>query len=294
MKRIAILGPGLLGGSVALALRDRGGVEVRLWARRPEAVDEARSARIAHLATGSLVEAVAGADTVLLCVPVGAMEALVRQALPVLSPDALVTDVGSVKEPVCRALAPLLEGRALFVGSHPMAGSEKAGLSAARPDLFQNAVCIVTPEEGRTPVLAEQRAVAFWSALGGRVKSLTPEVHDRVCALISHLPHVTAAALVNVVEAACPEAFGFCGAGFRDSTRVAAGLPEMWTEILSSNRQAVAAGLRGLISVLEETAVQLEQGRDSETALHSFLASAKARRDTLLPGNGNVPGKSSS
>lgn len=294
MKRIAILGPGLLGGSVALALRERHGVEVRLWARRPEAVEEARAARIAHLATDSLAEAVSGADTVLLCVPVGAMESLVRQALPALSPDALVTDVGSVKEPVCRVLAPLLEGKALFVGSHPMAGSEKAGLSAAKADLFQNAVCIVTPEEGRTPLLAQERAVAFWNALGGRVKSLPPQVHDQVCALISHLPHVTAAALVHVVEAACPEAFGFCGAGFRDSTRVAGGLPAMWTEILASNRQAVAAGLRGLISVLEQTAVQLEQGSAGEAGLHSFLASAKARRDTLFSASANAAGKVSS
>ena len=150
---------------------------------------------------GSVEEAVEGADTVVLCVPVGAMEEVLRQALPKLSPSALVTDVGSVKKSVCDALAPLVADRALFVGSHPMAGSEKAGLSAARADLFVNAVCILTPEPGHTKPAAIERAEAFWTRLGCRVRSLSPQTHDEVCALISHLPHLTAAALVHNVAA---------------------------------------------------------------------------------------------
>jgi prephenate dehydrogenase len=282
MKQIAILGPGLLGGSIAKAFRQDANVRVHLWARREEAVREAQSLEVADHVTSSLGEAVQGADTVLLCVPVGAMPAIVRQILPVLSPDALVTDVGSVKEVVCRELGPMLQGRAHFIGSHPMAGSEKAGISAARADLFQAAVCILTPEEGRTPPEVLRRATVFWERLGCRVRTLAPGAHDQICAIISHLPHLSAAALVNVVESVCPEAFGFCGSGFRDSTRIAAGLPSMWTEILLSNRTAVAESLRQFIAILEHTAAQLEKGdAPAEAALHGFLAAAKTRRENL-------------
>ena len=285
MKSVAILGPGLLGGSIALALREDPQVSVRLWARRTEALEEARALGVADLVTGSVEDAVVGADTVVLCVPVGAMEGVLRQALPKLSPHALVTDVGSVKRSVCEALAPLLADRALFVGSHPMAGSEKAGISAARADLFVNAVCILTPEPGRTDPVAIERAEAFWTRLGCRVRSLAPQKHDEVCALISHLPHLTAAALVHTVAVACPEALGFCGPGFRDSTRIASGLPAMWTEILSSNRGAVAVSLRNLIAILEPLAAHLEGGGpDAESVIHEFLASAKERRDGLPSG----------
>ena len=282
MKHIAILGPGLLGGSIALALREDVDVRVRLWARRADAVAQAKALEVADLVTSSLSEAVAEADVVILCVPVGAMTELVHQILPVLSPDALITDVGSVKEVVCRDLGPMLRGRAHFIGSHPMAGSEKAGISAARADLFQSAVCILTPEDGITSAVAIQRATAFWERLGCRVRALAPTVHDQICAMISHLPHLSAAALVNTVEAVCPEAFGFCGTGFRDSTRIAAGLPTMWTEILLSNRMAVAESLRRFISILETTADQLERADSrAEHEIHHFLDTAKTRRESL-------------
>lgn len=260
-------------------------MEVRLWARRPEAVAEAASLGIAQLATQSIDAAVSGADIVVLCVPVGVMPDLVRQMLPFLSPDALVTDVGSVKGPVCAALSPLLRGRAHFVGSHPMAGSEKAGLAAARENLFQGSVCILTPEDGDTSEDSIRRASDFWMRLGCEVRSLPADLHDQICALISHMPHLTAAALVQTVESTCPDAFSFCGSGFRDSTRIAAGLPVMWSEILLSNRGAVASALRGLISVLEQAAAQLERGGPAaEAPLLELLESAKARRDRLPSG----------
>jgi len=285
MNRIAILGPGLLGGSVALALREAPDVEVRLWARRAEAVEQARALDIAALVDNDLSKVVSGADTVLLCVPVGAMEGLVKEMLPHLASDALVTDVGSVKVPVCQSLAPLLKNRALFVGSHPMAGSEKAGLAAARADLFQNATCILTPEEGVTDPLAVELAGIFWERLGCRLRTLTPPVHDEVCALISHLPHLTAAALVNTVTSTLPEAFEFCGPGFRDTTRVAAGLPAMWSEILCSNRRAISKNLQALIHILQTVANQLETDTpDSGTQLENFLAEAKQKRDLLQRG----------
>lgn len=290
MRKVAIIGPGLLGGSAALALKEQECVRVALWARRPEAVDEARSLGIAHAVSGSLPEVVEAAEIVLLCVPVGAMEDLVRQMLPYLSPRALVTDVGSVKEPVVSCLAPLLADRALFVGSHPMAGSEKAGIRHAKADLFVGATCLVTPEEGalhRTDAAAEavSRASRFWESLGGRVSVLAPAEHDRMCAMISHMPHLLAAVLVNAVEAASPEAFAFCGPGFRDTTRVAAGLPEMWREILCSNRKSVLDALEALGARLEQVRALLQdQGPAADDALLAFLAAAKARRDTLRTG----------
>lgn len=267
---------------MALAFQKDAAVEVRLWARRQEAVEEARALRVADVASTNLSEVVSGSDTVVLCVPVGAMEGLVQQILPHLLADALVTDVGSVKGNVCQTLEPLLKGRAHFIGSHPMAGSEKAGISAARPDLFAGAVCIITPEVGKTSVVAVERAKALWEQLGCRVRSLEPSVHDEVCALISHLPHVCAAALVNSVQTALPGALDFCGNGFRDSTRIAGGLPSMWSEILLSNGAAVAKSLRLFISILEQTATQLEvQGTTAQSEIHRFLESAKTSRDAL-------------
>ena len=295
MKRIAILGPGLLGGSIALALRAKQGVEVRLWARRSEAVREAREMSVAALVSDNLEEVVKHADTVVLCMPVGAMPAVVAQLLPFLEPDALVTDVGSVKLAVERALSPILQNRALFVGSHPMAGSEKAGLIHARADLFNAATCIVTPQEGVTSPEAVSRATEFWESLGGRVRLLSPRQHDAVCALISHVPHLTAAALVNAVNAQLPLAFDFFGPGFRDTTRVASGLPEMWTEILIENRAEVLSGLRALSTQLENAARILEETAPADSIaslsaaprrdeLNTFLTAAKSCRDNLRGG----------
>ena len=295
MKRVAILGPGLLGGSIALALRGSPGVEVGMWARRAEAVEEARKLSVADLVSERLEVVVQDADTVVLCMPVGAMAGVVSKILPFLKPDALVTDVGSVKQPVTQALAPVLQGRALFVGSHPMAGSEKAGLIHARADLFRGATCIVTPEPNETASAAVSRVTEFWESLGSRVRLLSPARHDEVCALISHVPHLAAAALVNTVAQQLPSAFDFFGPGFRDTTRVAGGLPQMWAEILSENRSEVLKGLRALISQLEVAAGALENLSDvgekqsqgcslSYQKLSAFLSAAKDCRDTLRVG----------
>jgi prephenate dehydrogenase len=285
MKKVAIIGPGLLGGSIALALRNRQRVEVALWARRPEAVEEATRLNVAHEVSDDLSAVVRNADTIVLCVPVGAMEHLVRRMLPDLSPDALVTDVGSVKGAIVETLAPLLEGRALFVGSHPMAGSEKAGIRYARADLFANATCIITPRSPREASSeAVTRARTLWETLGGRVALLGPQEHDRFCALISHMPHLLAAVLVHAVDSTEPRAFAFCGPGFRDTTRVAGGLPEMWREILFSNRDAVLESLEAVSQQLERAKSLLQVAPEKELpsdALLTFLAAAKSRRDTL-------------
>ena len=276
MIRLAILGPGLLGGSIALAARRAGGFHVAAWARREEAVAQMKARALVDVASTELAVVLEGADLVVLCVPIGVMGALAAQIAPLLSPRTVVTDVGSVKAPVVAELSELLAGRAQFVGSHPMAGSEKTGLEAARADLFDGAACIVTPE-GRTDGAAIAAVHQFWQTLGGRVLELPPAEHDEIVALISHFPHLLAATLVNVVAAKNAEAFQFFGPGFRDTTRVASGPPAMWAEILRSNQVAVRAAVEAMIEKLRE----IETLLDREAPMTEFLTQAKAQRDRL-------------
>jgi len=276
MTRLAILGPGLLGGSIALAARRAGGFHVAAWARRPEAVAEMKKGNFADVASSDLGAVVKGADLVVLCVPIGAMGKLAQQIVPLLESHAIVTDVGSVKGPVVEELRAIFAKSGRFVGSHPMAGSEQTGLAAARTELFDGAVCIVTPDEHTDPgaVVAVHE---FWQALGARALELSPSEHDDIVALISHFPHLLAATLVNVVGQKNAAAFDFSGPGFRDTTRVASGPPAMWTEILHSNRAAVRASAEAMIEKLREIITLL----DHDAPMTEFLTQAKARRDLL-------------
>jgi prephenate dehydrogenase len=282
---VAILGPGLIGGSLALALAERGlAKRLMIYARSPHALDAIRTAGVDAELTGNPSEAVRDADIVILCVPIEAMAALVHEFRDALKPDALVTDVGSVKGSVDRDLAPLLEDRALWIGSHPMAGSEQGGFSAARADLFEGAAVILTPTR-HTVQAAEQRAEEFWKSLGGRVVTLAPETHDRYVAQISHVPHLLAAALVCQ---ASRESLELAGGGFRDTTRVASGSPDLWVEILLANRDAVGAQLDHLIRDLQ--AIRLALQKDEAAAiprslLHATLKSAHDARSKIVESN---------
>jgi prephenate dehydrogenase len=284
---VAILGPGLIGGSLALALAERGLAErLMIYARSPRALDEIRTAGIDAVLTGNPSEAVREADVVILCVPIEAMAALVHEFRDALKPTALVTDVGSVKGSVVREIEPLLDDRALWIGSHPMAGSEQAGFSAARPDLFEDAAVIVTPTP-HTRREAVHRAEQFWQALGGRVTALKPDDHDQIVALISHLPHVTAAALTywsspgiqEQQKPGYPHAQQFSGGGFRDLTRIASGSPDLWTEILLANGPAVGKSLLELASLLGQVAGMIEN--KDKSALIALLRTAHAARQKL-------------
>lgn len=277
MNHLAILGPGLLGGSLALALKARAPqCRVTVWARREAAATEA--AAICDLASTDLAAVVRGADTVVLCVPIGAMAALAEQIAPLVEPGALITDVGSVKAPVVEALLPIFErtGRGRFIGSHPMAGSEQAGLSAARADLFEGTVALLTPHPEADPAALEA-AAALWRLVGCAIHTLPPADHDTAIGLVSHLPHLIAASLVDFVCAQNPQAIDFCGNGLRDTTRIASGLPEMWTEILATNRAALGAQLEAFIARLQEISRDIASGDDSK--LQAFLTNAKVRRD---------------
>jgi prephenate dehydrogenase len=276
MKRITILGPGLIGGSIALALRRTGVDHVTLWARRPEAVREIIAAGCGNTATADLAEAVKDADLVVLCVPVGAMPGLATAIAADIRHDCVLTDVGSVKGPVIAELRPIFRGRARFVGSHPMAGSEHTGLAAARANLFDHTTCIVTPEPD-TDAAALAGVSAFWKSIGCRVAELPAAEHDECVALVSHLPHLLAATLINTVAQRNEHAFRVVGPGFRDSTRVAAGPPAMWREILCENAAAVLPAIDALIAKLSDFRHTLARTGDGKEIL-DLLDTARTTR----------------
>lgn len=279
LRKLTILGPGLLGGSIGLAARHRKlAGRVSVWARRPEAADEALKLGAADEATSDLRRAVADAELVVLATPIGVMRTLAEQIKSLIPPGCVITDVGSVKYPVVTALSDVVAGKAHFVGSHPMAGSEQSGIEAARRDLFEGAVCIVTPRED-TDKAALQRVHDFWKALGCTVKTLSPESHDEIVAHVSHLPHVVAATLVSVVCHDGEQKLGFAGPGFKDSTRIASGPVEMWTEICIENRQEIGRALDQLIGELGKVRAALENADAID--LRAMLKRAKHLRDEL-------------
>lgn len=279
LRKLSILGPGLLGGSIGLAARQRKVAKrVVIWARRPDAADEAFRVGAADEATNDLARAVADAELVVLATPIGVMRTLVEQMRPALPDGCVVTDVGSVKYPIVTALSDALAGKARFVGSHPMAGSEQSGIDAARRDLFDNAVCIVTPRED-TDKAALHVVYDLWKALGCAVKTLAPLQHDEIVARISHLPHVVAAAVVNVVCSDSAHALNFVGPGFKDFTRIASGPFEMWTEICLENRVEIGRALDHLIEELVK--VRAAVANSDAVELRTMLKRAKHFRDEL-------------
>ena len=283
--RIAILGPGLLGGSLALAIRQFSpGTKVHLWARRSTVVEEVQRRELADVASTDLSNVLAEADLVILATPVGIMEELSRAILDVggMTADCIITDVGSVKQPVMEVFAEVFGKSGIrSLGSHPMAGSEKIGIEHARADLFEGAPCVITPCAGTEGDSKEavKKLQGFWQAIGMKTCSMEPGEHDRLVARISHLPHLVAAAIVGVAFCDGEKAVSLAGTGFLDSTRIAAGSPEMWTEILLENRIGVMSELKQLQSKLGETLAFLEDMNERE--LMRFLSEAKERRDSL-------------
>lgn len=282
-RSIAIFGPGLLGGSLALAVRAvMPQCEIRIWGRREEAMTIIRERGLADFTSTDARLVAAGASLVVLATPVTVMESVSRLIIDRLAPDAVVTDVGSVKQSVVGALEPLFElARRSFVGSHPMAGSDKAGIEAARVDLFKGAACIVTPT-AQTSLVDVDRVKCFWEALGCRLLTMSPDEHDRKIARISHLPHAVAAAVVLAGLGKDPSAAHCSGNGFRDSTRVAGGDPDLWTGILLENRSEVVTALEDVVAQTKELLAIIS--RQDNEALRRFLAEAQKLRALVPPG----------
>ncbi|MCB1087363.1 MAG: prephenate dehydrogenase/arogenate dehydrogenase family protein [Verrucomicrobiae bacterium] len=282
-KRVAVFGPGLLGGSLARAIRQRAGdsVAVQVWGRREEPLRELLAEGSATLASTDPAEAAAGADLVILAMTIGAMRPCLEPviAAEALAPGAVVTDVGSVKGPVVAELESLVaDAGGYFIGSHPMAGSEQKGLAHASADLFEGAACLITPTEASQEAAVE-RIDAFWQWLGCRTSRLNPKDHDETVARISHLPHLVAALVVEAALRQDPGAAAYAGGGFRDTTRVASGPADMWTEILLENRDAVRETLAQFHALTGETLAFLDGWKKED--LHRLLADAKERRDRL-------------
>jgi prephenate dehydrogenase len=279
-QKITIIGVGLLGGSIGLAVKRRKlAREVAGYVRRAASLKDCEQAGALDYATTDLLAAVSGADLVILCTPLAQMRPLAVQFLPALRRGAIVTDVGSVKAGVVRQVAAVVQrAGAHFVGSHPMAGGEKMGVLAARADLYQNAVCVVTPD-GKSHAPAVRKLEVFWQSLGARPLRLDAAEHDLFVSRSSHLPHVAAAALVNLVlgPKASANQRSLCATGFRDTTRIASGSPEMWRDISLANRKNLARTLKAFGGELKrfETALRHEDG----PAIEKFFATARERRD---------------
>jgi len=263
-EKISILGLGLLGGSVAMAAKKAGiAREVVAWGRREKALAKAQEQGVVDSYHLDPREAVRGADFVLLAVPVDRMESLLEEVASSLAEGVLVSDVGSVKGALSESLPKCLPAGALYLGSHPMAGSHLRGVEHAGADLFEGAACVV-PEVGENsvPQHAEQqeKLVSFWRALGGNVVQREARQHDEEVAWVSHLPHAVSFAFADVLQGAPESCMALAGSGFRDFTRIAKSDASMWSEILVSNREALAGPLERVRESLGEMARELASG----------------------------------
>ena len=279
-RKVTLIGVGLLGGSLGLALRKRSlAGEVWGFVRREASIAECLQAGAVDRATIDLEEAVAGAELIVLCTPLFQMTELALAMQASVQANALVTDVGSVKGALVAELEPIFGARgATFVGSHPMAGSEKTGVSAARADLFLNAACAVTPTTKSSTAKVEETE-DLWRSVGGRVLRLSPEVHDELVSRSSHLPHVLAAQLAAFVldPLLGTDQSKLCANGFRDSTRIASGSPEMWRDIVMMNRARLLEALDQFSGRLDQFRAVLEENKPG--AIEEFFQNAKTLRD---------------
>jgi prephenate dehydrogenase len=277
LETVAIVGVGLIGGSVGLALRHRGlARRVVGIGRSAESLKVAEEVGAVTSSTCDLVQGVADAELVIVCTPVEQIAGQVRQAAGACRERALITDAGSTKAQIVRGLDGQLPRGVRFVGSHPLAGSEKSGPATATPDLFEGRVVVVTPAGADASGDGCQEVREFWKALGARVVQMSPEEHDRALAVTSHLPHLVASALAAATPENCRP---LTATGWADTTRVAAGDPELWTQIFSANRENVLAALADFESIVSALRAALEM-RDART-LREILADAKQNRDAV-------------
>jgi len=278
---LTVLAPGLLGGSVAKAARSRGVARhIRVWSRRVETRAEIRGLDWCDSVHDTALDAVRGSELVVICAPVDHIVPLVGQIRPALAPGAIVTDVGSVKSAICRGSHAALAGHARFVGSHPMAGSDRTGHAHAEADLFRGRPCFVTPLH-ETDADALERTLAFWRALDAMVVTETPERHDEIVAHTSHLPHVLASTLCSLLARHDPRWRDLAGNGLRDTTRIAASDADLWRAIFEQNREEVLrslsafedelAAFRAALANQDMFAVRaiLERGREYRAGLRS-------------------------
>ena len=272
-QHVTIVGVGLLGGSVGLALKSlRPRVRIAGVGRRRASLAEALKAGAIDEAHLDVRKVAARSDLVILATPVGAFEGYLRAIRPLLKDGAWVTDVGSTKAEVVRMAGRILGRRGPFVGSHPMAGSERKGVTHARADLFQGATCVLTPTTA-TPGELVRRAERLWWMLGMTVVRMSPAEHDRAVAAVSHLPHVVSALLTMLPR---DVDLAVAAGGLRDMTRLAGGDAEVWRDILQTNRRPLLRAIDALERSLRRAGRLIRQGRPGP--IEEFLAAAQERR----------------
>ncbi len=279
MNSVAIVGVGLIGGSIGLAARRRGltprivGIG-RSRKRLERALDLGAITDVLCL-SDDLSAGLAEVELVVVCTPVGLIVDQIRELAEQLPPGTLLTDGGSTKRSIAEALDGPLPNDCRFIGSHPLAGSEKTGVTHATADLFEGRVAMITPTENSRGEDV-RRLASFWETLGSTVVRLTPEEHDRAMAATSHMPHAVAVALA----ASLPEEFAaLTGTGFGDTSRLASGDPDMWQQIFLDNRTHVGESIRAFAEELEQLAALIEKA--DATELETYLTQAKKKRDAL-------------
>ena len=286
-EHVALVGIGLIGSSISHAARRKGLAGTISGSARTQAtVDTALKLTLIDRGYRNAAEAVKGADLVILSVPVGACGALAAEIAPHLRPGAILTDVGSVKAAVVRDIAPHVPKGVHFVPGHPIAGTEQSGPEAGFAELFDNRWTILTPEP-RTDKAAIETLKAFWAALGAKVEIMTPEHHDMVLAVTSHLPHLIAYNIVNTAEhlerVTDSEVIKFSAGGFRDFTRIAASDPTMWRDVFLNNKEAVLEML-GRFSEDLAALQRLIRWDDGEALLELFTRTRAIRRGIIEAG----------
>jgi len=281
-RRMVVVGVGLIGGSLALDARQRGAVEEVIgfgrternlrWAKKQGVIDRfvMHESEVPH-----------DTDLLLNATPVRAVPSSTAAFVPYLAPGCIVSDVGSVKGELVRAMDRLLPNGIPFVGAHPVAGGEKWGAVAARPGLFIGHRCILTPTE-KTDAKALQRVSALWRRVGARVEIMDPDTHDIVLGVVSHLPHVLVFALVNLLDRTRVPGVdlkSYCAGGFKDFTRIASSRPELWRDICLMNRKAIGKSLGDYIRKLEQLKRWIDQGKGA--ALENAFARANQIRSEM-------------
>ncbi|HEY4199023.1 MAG TPA: prephenate/arogenate dehydrogenase family protein [Devosiaceae bacterium] len=283
-KKLALIGIGLIGSSIARAAREKGLVQsIAIATRKQETLDEAQALKLGDSYTLDAAEAVRGADLVIICTPVGAYEAVARAIEGALEPGAILSDVGSVKEFAVKTIGPFVPAGVHFIPGHPIAGTEHSGPSAGFPELFVNRWCVLTPVADVDPE-AVRRLEAFWRGMGSKVEVMDAAHHDMVLAITSHIPHLIAYNIVGTVAdletTTKSEVIKFSASGFRDFTRIAASDPVMWRDVFLTNRDAV---LEMLGRFLEDLSVLQRAVRTGDgPALETMFARTRAIRRSII------------
>jgi|TARA_B100000809_G_scaffold246552_1_gene274637 prephenate dehydrogenase len=282
--KMTIIGVGLLGASLAKACKERDLVEeVVGYGRNRENLEKARALKIIDHCPADLAEAVKDADLIVLCTPVTTIIPLIQNMIARIRPGALITDVGSVKEPIVKEAEKLVPKGVFFVGSHPIAGGENSGLEASTANLYQGAKCIVTPTD-KTNNSALEKISALWQAVGMQIINLSAEEHDFVFGAVSHLPHIVVYALMNTLGSLRTqdnrEVTAFSGAGLKDITRIASSDPVMWRDICLSNRNHSLDLIDRFQNKLDEIRSTIEKG-DGQALKEEFIAANKYRLNVI-------------